>query len=155
MRACADTSFLVKLVTVESGSETAMAEFRRLEFPPLYFLPLHALEVVNAIRQRAFHLRRITQSGQRAGIARERDAALARVEHWLSRGWLVEVTVDFDEALLLARNLSERYTEQMGCRGFDLMHVALALKLETEVFLTSDECQAKVARSEGIKVVIT
>ena len=81
MRAYADTSFLVKLVSDESGSISAMAEFRRLDFPPLFFLPLHALEVANAIRHRAFHLRRSTESGQRAAIARERDAALARVRN--------------------------------------------------------------------------
>ncbi len=130
-----------------------MAEFRRLDFPALYFLSLHALEVTNAIRQRAFHLRRITPSGQRAGIARERDAALARVDRWLSRGWLLEVTLDWDEALLQARQLSVRYTEQLGCRGFDLLHVAIALQLRTEVFLTSDECQAKIAKSESLRII--
>ena len=42
MRAYADTSFLVRLLTDESGSRAAMAEFRRLDFVPLFFLPLHA-----------------------------------------------------------------------------------------------------------------
>jgi len=64
MRAYADTSFMVKLVTDEPGSEAAMAEFRRLDFPALFFLPLHGLEVANAIRHRAFHLRRTAGTGQ-------------------------------------------------------------------------------------------
>ena len=85
MRAYADTSFLVRLLTDEPGSEEAMAEFRRLDFPRLFFLPLHALEVANAIRHRAFLLRRSLGSGQRAVIARERDSALARIERWLGR----------------------------------------------------------------------
>src|SRR6185503_6937799 len=125
MRTYADTSFVVKLVTIEPGSEEAMAEFRRLKFPPLYFLPLHALEVTNAIRQRAFHLRRTVPSGERTAVLRERDAALSRIERWLKRGWLVEAASDCDEALLQARNLSERHTDRLGCRGFDLLHVAL------------------------------
>ena len=54
MRVYADTSFLVRLVNREPASEAAMAEYRRLHFPPLFFLPLHALEVTNAIRQRVF-----------------------------------------------------------------------------------------------------
>src|SRR5437867_566589 len=155
MRAYADTSFLVKLVTDEPDSEEAMAEFRRLGFPPLFFLPLHALEVTNAIRQRAFHLRRSTKSGQRAGIARERDAALARIERWTTRGWLVEATADCDEALLRARTLSERHTERLGCRGFDLLHVALALELECEVFLTSDGVQGALACAEDLDVTLS
>lgn len=153
MRAYADTSFLVKLVSDEPGSEAAIAEFRRLDYPPLFFLPLHALEVTNAIRQRAFHLRR-TQSGQRAAIARERDAALARIARWLKRGWLIDAAADCDEALLHARTLSENHTERLGCRGFDLLHVALALKLQSETFLTADLVQAALARAEGLAVTV-
>jgi predicted nucleic acid-binding protein len=152
MRAYADTSFLVKLLTAETGSESAMAEFRRLSFPPLFFLPLHALEVTNAIRQRVFHLRRSSAPRQRAAVARERDAALGRIERWVRRGWLIEATTDYDEALLRARSLSERHTEKLGCRGFDLLHVALALELECEVFLTSDRIQGALARAEGLDV---
>lgn len=155
MRAYADTSFLVRLVATESGSEQAMAEFRRLDFPPLFFLPLHGLEVTNAIRYRAFHLRHGAGSGQRAGIARERDAALARIERWLGRGWLIEATADCDEALLRARTLSEKHTERRGCRGFDLLHVALALELECEAFLTADRGQGDLARAEGLVATVS
>jgi predicted nucleic acid-binding protein len=152
MRVYADTSFLVKLVTTETGSEEAMAEFRRLGFPPLFFLPLHFLEVTNAIRQRAFHLRRSAGGGQRVAIARARDIALARVDHWLARGWLIEAGTDCDDAFLRARKLSERHTERLGCRGFDLLHVAMALDLECETFLTADRVQGDLARAEGLAV---
>ena len=154
MRAYADTSFLVKLVTDEPGSRATMAEFRRLDFPPLFFLPLHALEVTNAIRHRAFHLRRTIGSGQRTAITRERDAALARIERWLKRGWLIEAAADCDEALLRARTLSEKHTERLGCRGFDLLHVALALDLKCETFLTADHIQGALARAEGLDVTV-
>jgi predicted nucleic acid-binding protein len=155
MRAYADTSFLVKLMTTEPGSEAAMSEFRRLDFPPLFFLPLHALEATNAIRHRAFHLRRSVPTGQRAATVRERDAALARIERWLERRWLVEAAADYDEAFMRARMLSERYTERLGCRGFDLLHVSLALELECEGFLTSDRVQGALARAEGLQVTIS
>jgi predicted nucleic acid-binding protein len=155
MRAYADTSFLVKLVAAEPGSEATMAEVRRLDFPPLFFLPLHALEVTNAVRQRAFRLRRTTVRRQRAGIARERDAALARIQRWLERGWLIEATADCDEALSRAQMLSATHTERLGCRGFDLFHVALALELECEAFLTADRIQGTLARAEGFQVFVT
>ena len=155
MRAYADTSFLVKLVADEPGSEATMAGFRRLGFPPLFFLPLHGLEVTNAIRHRAFHLRRSIESGGRAAIARERDTALARIERWLKRGWLIEAAADCDEALMRARSLSEKHTERLGCRGFDLLHVALALELECDTFLTADRTQGALARAEGLDVTVS
>ena len=74
MRAYADTSFLVKLITDEPGSEAAMAEFRRLDFPRLFFLPLHGLEVANAIRHRVFHLRR--SAGRAVNAPRLRASAM-------------------------------------------------------------------------------
>jgi predicted nucleic acid-binding protein len=154
MKAYADTSFLVKLVTREPGSQEAMAEFRRLGLPRLIYLPLHALEATNAIRQRAFHFRRSAGTGQRAAISRERDAALARIERWLKRGWLIEASADCDEALLGARMLSEKHTERLGCRGFDLLHVALALGLKCDVFLTSDRVQGALARAEGLRATV-
>jgi predicted nucleic acid-binding protein len=155
MRIYADTSFLVKLITTEPGSEKAMAEFRGLDFPPLFFLPLHALEVTNSIRHRAFHLRHSARSEHRADISRERDASLARIENWLIRGWLTDADADFEKAFQRARTLSERHTERLGCRGFDLLHVALALELECERFLTSDSIQAALARAEGLAVTIS
>ena len=155
MRVYADTSFLVRLVTAEPGTEAAAAEFRRLDFPPLFFLPLHGLEVVNAIRQRAFHQRRSAPGSRRAPIARERDAALARLQRWVRRGWLLEVAADFEEGLRRAQTLSEQHTERLGCRGFDLLHVALALQLQAEAFLTSDRVQAAVARAVGLDVTVS
>src|SRR4051812_5189739 len=114
MRVYADTSFLVKLLTTEPGSEEAMAEFRRLDFPPLYFLRLHALEVRNAIRHRVFHLRRSVQAERRAEISRDRDASLARIERWLKRGWLNDSDADLEKAFQHAESLSQRHTERLG-----------------------------------------
>jgi hypothetical protein len=132
-----------------------MTEFRRLDFPALPFLPLHALEVTNAIHQRVFHLRRSSAAGLRAAIGRERDTALARIRTWLERGWLSDTSTDCEPAFSRARALAEVYTERLGCRGFDLLHVAFALDLECEAFLTSDHTQGKVARREGLRVTVS
>ena len=69
-------------------------------------------------------------------------------------GWLGETDVDCDEALRRAQNLSERHTEKLGCRAFDVLHVASALVLECEVFLTADAVQGKLARAEGLDVKV-
>lgn len=84
MRAYADSSFILRLVTGEADSPQVIAEYRHLGMPKLFYLPLHALEIRNAILQRVFHQRRSITSGERAQVARERDAALARLGHLLA-----------------------------------------------------------------------
>jgi predicted nucleic acid-binding protein len=154
MRVYADTSFLVKLLTQEPGTASAVAEYRRHGRPPVFFLPLHWLEVTNAVRQRAFHQRRSQPSSERSSIKRERDNALALLQKYISRKAFVEVTRDLESSIMRAGILSENYTEKMGCRGFDLLHVALALELESEVFLTCDQNQGDVAHAEGLRVTV-
>ena len=152
MRAYADSSFILRLVIVEAESEGAMAEYRRLDYPPLFFLPLHALEVRNAILQRAFHLRRSITSGKRQNVARERDAALSRLQHYLTRRTLLDVSLEMEPAIARAVKLSAAHTERLGARAIDLLHVACALTLESELFLTTDTRQAQLAKAEGLKV---
>lgn len=152
MRAYADSSFILRLVTAEADSGVTIAEYRRVRKPQLFFLPLHALEVRNAILQRAFHQRRSVSSGRRQHVTRERDAALARLEHLLACRTLLDVTLDMDTVLARAANLSTKHTERLGARAIDLLHVAGALTLDSELFLTTDDRQAQIAKAEGLKV---
>ena len=152
MRAYGDSSFLAKLVSPEQGSEAALAEYRRLDLPPLFFLPLHALGVENAIQQRAFFQRRSLPSGWRAGMASERMAASARLQWMLNRGAFCETPAEWDQAVTSARAFAARHTERLGARTYDLLHVAFALELKAERFLTTDERQAALAKAEGLTV---
>ena len=152
MRTYADTSFLVKLLSEEAGAPEAVAEYRRLNRPRLFYLPLHALEVENAIRQRAFYARRARPSSDRTQIKRERDASLARVTQYLKRGALTDVILDMDSAMERARQLSITHTDRLGARAIDLLHIACALLLESETFLTFDQRQSALAKAEGLKV---
>jgi predicted nucleic acid-binding protein len=153
VRAYADSSFILRLITMEPGSPETVAEYRRLGKPPLFFLPLHALEVRNGIRHRAFHQRRSTISGERQHVARERDAAFARLEHLIARRTLLEVPTEMDTAISRAAQLSAAHSERIGARAIDLLHVAAALTQESEMFLTTDERQADLAKAEGLKVM--
>ena len=152
MRVYADSSFILRLVTAEEDSPQVVAEYRRLRSPKLFYLPLHAFEVRNAILQRAFHRRRSISSGERRDIARERDAALGRLENYLARRAFFEVTTDLEVAISRASLLSAAHTERIGARAIDLLHVAAALTLESELFLTTDGRQAQLAKAEGLKV---
>jgi len=57
-------------------------------------------------------------SGHLPAAGLQHDLVQRRVhragERWVERGWLTEATADLDEALLLARSLSERNTERLG-----------------------------------------
>jgi predicted nucleic acid-binding protein len=152
VRVYADSSFILRLVTGESGAQQAGAEYRRLGRPALFYLLLHALEVQNGIRQRAFHERRVLPTGQRARISQERDAALARLAGWVKRSALKEMLLDMDLALDRARQLSAAHSEKVGARAIDLLHVSCALLLESEIFLTSDQRQADLAKAEGLQL---
>jgi hypothetical protein len=153
VRTYADSSFILRLVTGEADSPQTIAAYRRLDIPKLFFLPLHGLEVWNAILQRAFYQRRSIASGERQHVARERDAALARLEHLVARRALLDVTLDMDVVIARAANLSSAHTERLGARAIELLHVAGALTLECELFLTTDARQAQLAKAESLKVV--
>jgi len=153
VRAYADSSFLVKLVSREEGSEAAQAEYRRLDLPPLYFLPLHALEVENAIHQRAFFQRRSLPSRRREAVSRERMETSARLQWMINRGAFCETSGDWNQAVTSARALAARHTERLGTRTYDLLHVAFALELKAEKFLTTDQRQSTLAKAEGLSVI--
>jgi hypothetical protein len=150
VRVYADSSFIVRLVAIEPASELAVDEFRRVGSPRLFFLPLHHLEVENAIRQRAFHARRSLPSNERQAITRARDTALARIRNLQRRTTLLNVTVDMDAALDSARQLTVAHTERVGARAIDLLHVGCARLLKSELFLSFDERQLEVARLAGL-----
>jgi len=153
VRVYADTSFLVKRVSSEREAEAARAEYRRLGMPRLFYLPLHALEVENAMRLRVFHLRKTLPSRERGHLAREKLVSFSRVQQRLDRGLLVEISSDWDHAITRARDLSAKHSERIGTRSLDLLHVAFALELESELFLTTDRQQAELAKAEGLEVI--
>jgi hypothetical protein len=71
----------------------------------------------------------------------------------LQRGLLLDVAADWEEAVHRARELSQKHTESTGARSLDLLHVAFSLQLNSELFLTTDECQGQVAKAGGLRVV--
>ncbi len=152
MRVYADSSFILRLVTSEADSPATIAEYRRLGSPKLFFVPLQALEVRNAILQKGFHQRRSVSSDERREIRRERDAALGKLARLIDRRALIEVSINADAAVANAIRMSSAHTERIGARAIDLLHVATALTLQTELFLTTDARQAQLAKAEGLKV---
>ena len=142
MVAFADTGFIASLYLEESTSKAADAALG-VKREPLPLTPLVALELRNAFN-RAVQRQRIT--------AAQRDALWQDVEADIASGFLVLTPVASAALHDSARELSDRYTPTLGTRSLDLLHVAAALLLDAEVFLSFDDRQRKAAASEGLNV---
>jgi predicted nucleic acid-binding protein len=153
LRNYADSSFIVRLLAGEASSERVITEYRRIGRPTIFFLPLHGLEVFNAILQRAFFQRHSQSHSERRRAGRDRDMALARLQAYMRRRALTEVSADSETVFLLARELSSKHTERIGSRTIDILHVANAIALQTDQFLTTDSRQAELAKAEGLHVI--
>lgn len=52
----------------------------------------------------------------------------------------------------IAERLSRQHTPLLGTRTLDILHVAQAVELGAEVFVTADARQAGMARAAGLRV---
>ena len=111
---------------------------------PLPFTPWHRLEVRNAIRLAVFHA--LIDPPQSKAQLKQMDVDLQ------DETLLVHTAVDWVAVLREAEKLSAARAEEFGCRSADLFHVAAAVKLGTDRFLTFDERQRKAAKAAGLSV---
>jgi len=135
----ADTSFLTSLFTTDVNSAAA-AEHVRMAVAAFPLTPFGRLELTNAILLRHFR-REIT-------VAEAIDVQ-AHVASDLASGALAAFPTPaamFERA----ESLAHKYTARLGVRSLDILHVAAALELEAEAFLTFDRRQARLARAEGL-----
>ncbi len=148
MTVCADTSFIVKLLTPEPGADAAVNLYRRLNRPRLPYTQIHRMEVESTIAQKAFIAR---QAGAgRKEILRERAAALDRLEKWRRMALLVETEIEWADCFRLTLANIPDHSGKLGCRTLDLIHIAIAAQLHADAFITCDERQAKAAKVEGL-----
>ncbi|HZL13499.1 MAG TPA: type II toxin-antitoxin system VapC family toxin [Verrucomicrobiae bacterium] len=142
MVAFADTGFLASLYLKESTSAAARAAIHSAPVV-LPYTPLIALELRNAFN-RAVQRKRIT--------AAQRDALWQDVETDIAGGFLVRTPIASGELYDKARQLSDYHTPVLGTRSLDLLHIASALILKTEIFFSFDDRQRKAAAGESLKV---
>jgi predicted nucleic acid-binding protein len=72
----------------------------------------------------------------------------------VAQGRLIVATSNLADVLDEAKRLSSHRTLAEGHRGFDILHVASALKLKATHFLTFDGNQKKLAEGEGLVVPV-
>ena len=139
-----DTSFLFSLYGNDAHSRRAVAWSSR-NTRPLHLNTLTHFEFGNAVRFSEF--RKAIPAGSAARYWAGFEAAV-------SQGRLIVATSNLADVLVEARRLSSMHTLKGGHRGFDILHVASALKMNATHFLTFDGNQKKLAEAEGLVVPV-
>lgn len=146
MKAYPDTSFLCALYVPQSTSVVAIACYQRLT-GPLHVSALLLGEFRQSVRFQIFrHSRDLTQ-----GYARKTGLeALAILQANLDAGALVVVPAEWSEVIARAEQISSQHTPGGGHRYLDILHVATALQLGANEFLTFDVSQRRLAAAAGL-----
>lgn len=142
MSAYADTGFIVTLYKEEHTSARAAALMGR-QTASVRLSQLGELEFRNALHLAVF--RDEITAGE---AALKKQLFLEDVANGIFSIMPVPASVLFAKAAELA----DRHSARLGTRSLDLIHVAAALLLNAEVFLSFDERQRKAAKAEGLKV---
>jgi predicted nucleic acid-binding protein len=139
---CCDTSFLFALYGHDAHTARALAYLRRLT-QPLTLSILNEFELENALRYAGWR-----------GLytAAQMNAFLTAFAADREAGFLVIAPCPLAQIVAGARQLSAARTAIGGHRSFDILHVATALHLGAEQFLSFDLNQRKLARAEGLKL---
>lgn len=139
----ADTGFICSLYAPDANTERAIKQMDK-QRKPICFSWLNQVEFRNALRLRVFR-KEISSS--------ERDRSLNLLLADLSAGVFENVELAQSNVLIETERLSARHSEKLGTRSLDILHVAMAVVLGCERFLSFDSRQVKLARAAGLKVV--
>lgn len=142
MNVYADTGFVVSLYKVETTSPAA-AEIMSHLSGSVWLSPLGELELHNAFQLSVFR----GDIGPASAILKKQLFA-----EDLAKGIFTILPVPAATLYPKAIELAERHSATLGIRSLDLMHVAAALILNADLFLSFDERQRKAAEAEGLEV---
>jgi predicted nucleic acid-binding protein len=137
-----DTSALLKLYIYEAGSETVNSLVVAQD-DPLPVWELQRVELINALRLKVFW-------GDIERAEAERQIEL--FEHRLHRGQYFFPEIDRVELANMFKILSKE-TPELGCRTTDILHVACAVQLLPESFVSFDSRQRSLAGKAGLTVL--
>ncbi len=139
---CCDSSFLFALYSNDVNTPRAQS-YLRDSGQPLSLSVLNEFDLHNALR---------------VAVWRKLFPA-ERVATWLTA---FENDVKFERVIILrcnltaatshAQRISRTYTESGGHRAFEILHVAVALEIDAETFLSFNANQRTIAVAEGLQV---
>jgi hypothetical protein len=138
-----DTSVIVKLYVKEDSSLEA-SNWLKKNNEAIPWTAFHELEFNNALHLKEF---RDEITPHESHLIKER---FTRHEEL---GVYYRPQLSWVDVFRVAVDLSTKHTVKTGSRSLDILHVAAALLLKTDRFLTFDERQSKLATLERIRIV--
>ena len=138
-----DTSVIVKLYIREELSRAA-SNWIKTNNEAIPLTGFHELEFTNAVQLKRFR-----------SEATEDEAFVitTRFKEHENKGIFYRPQLDWSEIFNYAVDLSEEHTAMTGARSLDILHIAAALSIKADKFLTADGRQTEVARLAGLKIV--
>jgi predicted nucleic acid-binding protein len=137
-----DTSVLIKSYVMEPRSEEAIEAINQVGtgFPISH---MSTLELTNALQLKVF---RAEISGKAA------SRYLKAFESDIESGYMYYPPHAIESIFQRARKLAVNFTNSLGCRSLDIVHVAAALEFGCDTFITFDQKQKKLAALAGLKI---
>jgi predicted nucleic acid-binding protein len=138
-----DSSVITKWYLPEPDSATAL-RLRARFAPPAVLTHLHRVELTTAWQQKVYR-KELTASV----VAR----ALGDLDDDVAAGIWAAPAYDLADVHARAEALSRRHAATLGVRSLDILHVAAALALEAQQFVTSNNRQGLLAQAVGLELV--
>lgn len=149
MRYFPDTSFLYSVYREQIHSPRADAVMKENTSP----LPVSSL-LLFEFRNSIHFQQRLFRVDRSRGFSKHEGATMLRnLTDDLNSGVLETVSVDWPEVHRIAEMLGAKHTAERGHRFADILHVATALHLGTEVFLSFDDNQRLLAEAEEMALI--
>lgn len=113
--------------------------------PPAVLTHLHRVELATAWHLKVFR-RELTLDTV--------VQALADLQQDVDAGVWDAPAYDLGDVHVVAERLARRHVAAIGARSLDVLHVAAALALESNAFVTGDRRQAALAKAAGLDAVV-
>jgi predicted nucleic acid-binding protein len=137
-----DTSVIVKLYFKEEYSRDA-SNWLKENNEAIPLTSFHELELINAINLKQFRTE-ITPD--------ETRLILSRFEEHEISGIYYRPQLDWSAIFIHAIDLSKKHSASIGSRSLDILHVASALSISADRYLTLDDRQTRLAALAGLKI---
>ena len=145
----ADTSFLIALkVPIDTFHPKALSYYEERQEEIWLWSPWQRVETFNTLRQ----LTRHPDKRRRLSVGAARTL-ISSIERDVRHGYFTHIEADWRDVLRAANETSIAHAFVLPCLPADLLHVAYALELGAESFVSYDDEQVNLASACGLKAV--
>lgn len=149
MNIYADCSFLVAArFRADTFHREAVDFYEGREEDAWLWSPWHRVEVLNTLRQ-------LTRNPDPKRGLREAEARalIHRIEKEVRLGYFLHIEADWRDVMRQASEISAAHAFGQACPATDLLHVAYAAELASDLFVSFDDDQLNLARAAGLNAV--